>query len=429
MNSNVDKSQITTQQVQNKDNKKNKTLGGSLKENGEKSVLCKTTQKSCHTTQRRQTKRGNEKSNTETTLSLKQCSIENISQEIIPMVHVMGSKNVQNFENNCLPEEVLISNHMKKKIGSRLISNKSTVEKKLKEEKEIKKKKSLPTVIYTPQEKKKENHGNKEISSLATMLMAENSATVSCGLLELALERNAAIDTLLNVVDQMVLALPFCKNEEKRISILDESMYRWMTQDRWPKYEERFSITERKARHETLLTYYIRRRLEHRKVLENRANKHSIDTFQTSSPTILSSAFIKYQQAPIKPLSKNHKPISRTQMTYDKNMTSEAWIDSWLLNEQKTEEKREIPECTQLLFLQSRVVVMSPVVEWSSREIGLFQLALYTYGPNFTIISQCIGTKSYKEAYVFYAEVFKKTLRYQIFKEFKKFTQWWHALQ
>lgn len=59
-------------------------------------------------------------------------------------------------------------------------------------------------------------------------------------------------------------------------------------------------------------------------------------------------------------------------------------------------------------FLKSPVIHMPPILNWSPREIAIFEVGLCTYGQNFGIISQYISTKSYKETFEFYAEIFKQ---------------------
>ena len=61
-------------------------------------------------------------------------------------------------------------------------------------------------------------------------------------------------------------------------------------------------------------------------------------------------------------------------------------------------------------------VTYSNVFElWSPKEIAIFEEGILTFGKQFDVISQVIGTKNHKEVYEFYLE-WKSTSHYKSYK-------------
>lgn len=271
--------------------------------------------------------------------------------------------------------------------------------------------------------------------SVLSVLVADPPSIVSSAFLEISLRRGALIDDYFDVAEQMLLATGASYNDkDTKYGIIEEQMYQWITHNRAPRYRERFTREQRRVRSEALRTYRHRRRLEYRDAILKLSLLPAFGDLQNgNAPDILSCSHLPN----IAPTTVSHppdsKPLSHKQASRSTTESADsdaAWLDSWIREQKQSCDRRAtLPRCSQIEFLQSRVVRMSPIVEWSPREVALFQLALCTYGPDFYAISKRIGTKSYKEAYTFYAEVFKQTQRYQVFKEFKKYADWWHAAQ
>lgn len=267
--------------------------------------------------------------------------------------------------------------------------------------------------------------------NMSSVLVADHPYVVSSSLLELSLQRSALIDAYFEVAEQMMLMkVTECypaNDEDAKYGLLEENMYQWMTQRRGTAYKERFTPEQRRARREALRTHLQRRRVEHQQAMSE-FPMPSTEEDTTATSNILSHSLLKQNALrAVQPTAKARSSASRLTAELATESNS-SWLDSWIKRQKETEHPNS-RLCSQLQFLQARVVRMCPIVEWSPREVAMFQLALCTYGPDFLTISRCIGSKSYKETYSFYAEVFKQTLRYKIFKDFKKYAEWWHAAQ